>query len=526
MAAGSPSNAIVVDAAGSVYLTGHSSGGVPSTPGAYRTTCDCAPVSTGFFSVPLIAGYVARFDPAASKLIYATYLDRPAQVPGASLRSAIALSPDGSAYISGPLGVYRLNATGSSLLASFSPPITIQTLALAPDGSLYVAGAPYINQFQPTSGAFQTTPSPSPNLPSQGTGSASALLRLDAQLHTVLAGSYFGGAYGNSIEALTFDSSGNLYLGGYTSPRDLPTVTPFVQGFGTAAGTGYLARLSADLSTLLFSSYFGDNEYFGVTGVAIGANGNVLIGGSTGSPNQLPPMNIWVNSLALAPPPALRVDAVLNAASHLSDPVSPGETIRIRGSGFGSDAQLTIGGVPVKPVSISPSEILAIAPQRLPDAANVQVLSGGAASNELLVAVAPASPGLFAAGGNGTGQGYILNSDGTFNTPANPATLGDRITIYATGVGPVSFAGGYAVTQYPVSVFVDGFYCNGVSAVMGAVDGFPGDVYQLTVTVPDLATLVANNPDLKNFRFPPLAGVILRINGVSSQNGLAISLAN
>src|SRR6185369_11576576 len=105
--------------------------------------------------------------------------------------------------------------------------------------------------------------------------------------------------------------------------------------------TGYVAELSGDLSTLLFSSEFGDNEAFGVNGLAIGINGSVVLGGSTGSPSQ----NLWVNSLTLADPPALRIDAVVNSASRLSDPISAGETIRIQGSGFGTDAQLSIGGV-------------------------------------------------------------------------------------------------------------------------------------------------------------------------------------
>jgi hypothetical protein len=59
---------------------------------------------------------------------------------------------------------------------------------------------------------------------------------------------------------------------------------------------------------------------------------------------------------------------------------------------------------------------------------------------------------------------------------------------------------------------------------MGPVAGFPGAVYQLSVFVPDPAALAANNPNLLNFKFPPQVGVILQIDGASSQNGLAISI--
>jgi uncharacterized protein (TIGR03437 family) len=159
-----------------------------------------------------------------------------------------------------------------------------------------------------------------------------------------------------------------------------------------------------------------------------------------------------------------------------------------------------------------------------PGAVDVQVQSGGASSNQVLIPVSATSPGIFSQDGSGYGQGYILNKDGTLNTPSNPAAPGDPITIYATGVGPVSFTQGYAMTQFPVNVFVEEFYANGLAAVMGPVNGFPGSVYQITVYIPTPAALAANNPDLKNFQFPPLVGITMQIDGASSQNGIALSI--
>ena len=524
-------HAIAVDSLGSAYITGTTGGGIVTTPGAYQTVCNCQPLSTGFLILGQTDAFLTRFDAAGSQLIYSTYLG----VSGGS-GIAVAVAADGSAYTAGPSGVYRLDAAGASLLASAGPIESVQAIALAPDGSVYLAGSPLTGTygiFQPTAGAFQANPRLLPSLPSGGGGSGpAAIVKTDAQLRNVLAATYFGGAYGNDIRSIALDPAGNVYAGGSTSPRDLPARTPLVQGFGSFVqgfgliSTGYLAELTGDLSTLLFSSDFGDNEVFAVMGIGMSSNGSVVLGGATGNGTQSQPVSIWVNSLALAPPPSLRVDAVVNAASGLTDPVSPGETIRVRGAGFGSDAQLTIGGVPVPAISISPTEIVAVAPANLADTATtVQVQSGGVSSNQLLVSVAAASPGLFSADSSGTGQGYILNQDGTLNTPSNPAVPGDKITIFATGVGPLSFTGGYAVTQYPVSVFVNGFYCNGVAAAMGPVAGFPGDVYQLTVMIPSPAELTANNPDLKNFRFAALVGLTLRINGAPSQNGVAISIA-
>lgn len=372
-------NAIAVDSAGFAYLTGLTYGGVVTTPGAYRTSCNCIPPSGSFSFFALNDAFLTRFDPSGSTLIFSTYLGAPL-VP-----NALAVAPDGSAYLAGaPLtgssnGVFLLNPTGTSLIASAALGLSAQAVALSPDGSLYLTGpaAIFPDPFPATAGAFQ----PASGLAPTANATQTAVVKMDSQLHGVLAGTYFGGTFGNGARAITLDTAGNVYLGGYTPPRSLPTRTPFMQGFGLAI-TGYVAKLTGDLTALLFSSEFGDNEAFGVGGLAIGANGNVVLAGCTGSPSQ----NLWANSLALADPPALRIDVIEDSASYFSDPISGGQTILVAGSGFGSGAQLFIGGVAATPTSISPTNIVAIVPSGLPGAAaTVQVLFNGATSNSVLV---------------------------------------------------------------------------------------------------------------------------------------------
>ncbi len=214
--------------------------------------------------------------------------------------------------------------------------MAVQALAVSPDGSVYLTGSPFQNQFQPTAGAFQPN-GYLPTLPSQG-GSASVIVKMDSTLQNILAATYFGSVYGTGIQAISFDAAGNVLVAGSTPPRGIATRTPLYEAFGPQS-TGYLSELTADLSTLLFSSYLGDNEYFGVKGVALGASGSVIIAGATGQPNNSStPANVYVNSLTVPGPPTLRVDSVLNAASMLDGPLSPGETILVRGAGFASDA--------------------------------------------------------------------------------------------------------------------------------------------------------------------------------------------
>jgi uncharacterized protein (TIGR03437 family) len=137
--------------------------------------------------------------------------------------------------------------------------------------------------------------------------------------------------------------------------------------------------------------------------------------------------------------------------------------------------------------------------------------------------VAARSPGIFSQDGSGVGQGYILNQNGALNSRANPARPGDKVTIFATGVGSMTFTECCAVTDSPVNVFIDNIYCNGVAAVTGPVSGFAGNVYRITVYVPDPAVLLAGTG--RSFVLPPQDQVELRMDGVSSQGGIQISIA-
>src|SRR6185369_4962497 len=136
----------------------------------------------------------------------------------------------GAATRVGSSSVFLMNATGTSLIASAAPGLSAQAIALAQDGSLYLTGpaATGANSFVATPGAFQSNSGLTPTANS----TQAAIVKMDAQLHGVLAGTYFGGVFGTGSKAMTLDTAGNVYVGGYTSPRSLPTRTPFVQGFG------------------------------------------------------------------------------------------------------------------------------------------------------------------------------------------------------------------------------------------------------------------------------------------------------
>jgi len=518
-----PGSAIAADGSGSAYLSGGTlSGGIPTTPGAFKSNC-CSVNSTGPIAVFTGDGFVTMFDPKGSTLVYSTYLGANSQQPTVG---GLAVSADGSVYAAGNIGVFRLNATGTALLGSAQPVVNAQAIALASDGSVYLAGPQGVDQIETEAGAFQTTSSLLQPLSGQGGGGEpNAIVRMDALLTNTLAATYFTGPYGNSIQSLALDAGGNVFVGGSTPPSGLPTRTPFVEAFGPPLGTGFLSELSSDLTTLLFSTYLGDSQAFSVQGVAVEPDGSVIIGGSTMNvgTSSPPAANVYVNNIVPAPPAALRVDDVWNSASLSGGAIAPGETIVVRGAGFGSDAQLSLSGTVLQPLTIAGNAITAVVPASISfGATTVQVASGGATSNQVLVPVNLAAPGLFSADGSGVGTGYILNQDGTRNSQSNPAKLGQNITLLATGEGLFLVSEGSIELRSSLAVFLDGFYCAGVSATVASVPGLPGQVYELTVILPTVAQLAENNPDLKNFTFPPQAGLILQVAGVNSQNGLSI----
>jgi hypothetical protein len=267
-----------------------------------------------------------------------------------------------------------------------------------------------MSPYRPTESAFQNTTMTPPSLPGQTNALPLEIVKINPQLDTILAATYFGGPYYLQFQSLAFDDAGNLYAGGYTAPYGLPTRTPFVEAFGPLAGTGFLSELSNDLTTLLFSSYLGNSLYFGVNGVTTGPNGSVIIGGGTGALGRTPvpavtrtsgfpfavgPLPVYVpgpglivlNSLSIpSTTPQLRIDSIQDAATQLDGPISAGEAIVIRGAGFGSDSQLTISGTTVPLISLSSTQITATVPSNLSGTeALVQVQSDGMSSNAVKV---------------------------------------------------------------------------------------------------------------------------------------------
>jgi uncharacterized protein (TIGR03437 family) len=131
----------------------------------------------------------------------------------------------------------------------------------------------------------------------------------------------------------------------------------------------------------------------------------------------------------------------------------------------GVTISVTQGGVSASaiPIFVSANQINAIMPSSAPSGiVSIRVGFGNRISPPITVEVVDNAPGLFAISSGGFGPGVIQNFVSEANQPVNsldtPATRGQAVTIWATGLGRVPFPDNIAPTvqnlDIPISVTI------------------------------------------------------------------------
>jgi uncharacterized protein (TIGR03437 family) len=189
-----------------------------------------------------------------------------------------------------------------------------------------------------------------------------------------------------------------------------------------------------------------------VTQLAAGNySGNVVIS----SPN-LPGGNVMIKvNLTVSAATGPVIQAIVNAASFVAGPLSPGELISIFGTNLGptsgilftpdnghvdttlDDTVVMFNNTRAPLIFVSSSQINAIVPYEVASNSSVlvSVIHSGITTTSFNAAVAATAPGIFSAFQTGNGQGAILNSNLSPNNQSNPAPKGSVVSIYATGEG-------------------------------------------------------------------------------------------
>ncbi len=211
----------------------------------------------------------------------------------------------------------------------------------------------------------------------------------------------------------------------------------------------------------------------------------------------------------------LNPQGITSAASFVpaGSPIAPGEFIALFGSNLAPGTQVakapypasvngvtvTINGTKAPIYFVSAGQINCLVPFGITGSTASIVVNNGTASNTVTVPVAATAPGIYSLDQTGTGAGAIEHANGSVVNSTNPATPGETVVIYLTGMGAVtpSIADGTASTGNPLNGSVKPivYVADQQAAVLfsGLAPGFPG-LYQINVTIPTTISSNGNYP--------------------------------
>ena len=93
---------------------------------------------------------------------------------------------------------------------------------------------------------------------------------------------FFGGSGTEVAAGIGLDSAGNIVIAGATTSTNLTTLNA-VQGTIGGVVDGFVTKIKSDLTGLHYSTYLGGTGTDTINGINVGAQGNVVVVGSTTS---------------------------------------------------------------------------------------------------------------------------------------------------------------------------------------------------------------------------------------------------
>jgi uncharacterized protein (TIGR03437 family) len=264
---------------------------------------------------------------------------------------------------------------------------------------------------------------------------------------------------------MALGTAGNTYTVGYSG-----SYTHLVTNSLAPCGTTWLSVFAPD-GSVLQTTYIPGGEYGGFYNgtITVGPDSSVYVLNPTDGtmpPTQIGPFpelpeggNGTSNALfRLSPNPnaqTIPLACIGSAATMATGPIAPGELVELLGSGLGPQQGIETGATPQTPYPtqaggvtvtfdgkpapllwVQDGQINTVVPWSVAGpTTEICVTYNTVETNCLSSAVVEAAPGVFTADGT---HAAALNQDGTVNSAANPAAPGSTVTIFATGLGPIS----------------------------------------------------------------------------------------
>ncbi len=327
---------IAVDSAGNAYVTG-----VPASD--FPITYDPAGGTN-------TAGFVAKLNPDASKLVYSVILRNAAP-------RGIAIDASGAAYIAGTTtkllrttaGAVQPSFPGTSsstgFVAKVSPDgnsfgyvtffggpstnqtVTVNAIAADPSGNAYITGSTPATDLPVTASAPQPKPA---------AGVDAFVFKLNPAGSAILFGTYLGGTGADAGFGIGLDAANNIYTAGFTTSGPFPTTTgaylTTVAGYG---GAGWAVKYSPDYK-LLYSTYIADVT--GLRGLAVDSAGNTYTAGEAAFTSTLRATADAIKS---------KVDRNADGADAWVAKLDPSGSHLLYGSYFGGSKDETVAGIAI-----------------------------------------------------------------------------------------------------------------------------------------------------------------------------------
>jgi hypothetical protein len=304
---------ITLDADCNIYIVGHTS------------STNFPTVAPGQTNKPSKDIFVSKLNPAGTTLLYSTYIGGNASDEAWD----IALDSQGRMTIVGEtestdfptLNAYD-NIYGGGTCEDAEPCDDVIVTQLTADGSAfsystYLGGNQEDDAYALAIGSndqiyvtgltkSSTFPTPNGYDTSFGGGTCSGLpcedafvVRINPALSgtsSLLYGTFLGGGGYDRGKSIALDTSGRVYVGGYTRSSNYPSLTPY-QAARAGDSDAFITKLDTSLSataSLLYSTYFGGSQSDHLYGLTVKSANHVYFTGYTQSTN-LPLANAFDN---------------------------------------------------------------------------------------------------------------------------------------------------------------------------------------------------------------------------------------